>query len=93
MTEMNKPKTDPNEKGPDRFNLIINGRPNIWEQNKIGYLQVVDLAFPPPHKETEFFTVQYSRGTKENPQGTLIEGQDVEVKSGMVFDVTRTDKS
>lgn len=83
---------DNDDKGPDHFNLIINGRPTRWENKRISFSEVVSLAFPPPHKDTEFFTVQYSRGP-ENSQGTLIDGQDVEVKSGMVFDVTRTDKS
>ncbi len=78
---------------PDHFNIFVNAKRNSWEDETISYSQVVDLAFPPPHKETEIFTVQYSSGPKENPQGTLVEGQSVNVKSGMVFDVTRTDKS
>lgn len=75
------------------FEIIVNGRPRQWVKETISYTEVVDLAFPPPHKPTEIFTVQYSHGPKENPQGTLVEGQTVTVKSGMVFDVTRTDKS
>lgn len=75
------------------FEIIVNGRPRPWSKQSISYEEVVDLAFPPPHKPTEFFTVQYSHGPKENPQGTLVAGQSVEVKSGMRFDVTRTDKS
>lgn len=84
---------DNENKGGKRFNLIINGRPTQWDEETINFSQVINLAFPPPHKDTEFFTVQYSRGPNENPQGTLIDGQSVKVKSGMVFDVTRTDKS
>jgi hypothetical protein len=76
-----------------KFELIINGRKKSWNEESITYSQVVDLAYPPPHTPTQYFTVQYSRGPKENPQGTLVQGQNVKVKSGMVFDVTRTDKS
>ena len=76
-----------------KFELIVNARPKSWNEDTISYTQVVNLAFPPPHTSTEIFTVQYSRGPKDNPQGTLVEGQTVRVKSGMVFDVTRTDKS
>ena len=76
-----------------KFEIIVNARPKAWTEETISYSQVVDLAFPPPHKPTEIFTVQYSHGPRENPQGTLVEGQSVRVKSGMVFDVTRTDKS
>ena len=82
-----------NSQKDKNFNLIINAKPTKWDDKTISYSQVVDLAFPPPHKETEIFTVQYSRGPHDNPQGTLVKGQSVKVKSGMVFDVTRTDKS
>lgn len=76
-----------------RYNLIVNAKPKEWKEETISYNQVVELAFPPPYKPNELFTVQYSRGTKENPQGTLANGHSVPVKSGMNFDVTRTDKS
>ena len=73
--------------------IIVDGTPKTWMEDRISYWQIVDLRYPPPHKDTELFTVQYSRGPKENPQGTLVSGESVEVKNGMVFDVTRTDKS
>lgn len=76
-----------------RFELIVNGKPKPWNESTISYSQVVDLAFPQSHKPTEVFTVQYSHGPQENRQGTLVEGQKVNIKSGMIFDVTRTDKS
>ena len=82
-----------NEQHPDRFNIFVNARRHSWEDETIDYSQVVDLAFPPPHGPNEIFTVQYSRGPKENPEGTITDVQSVKVKSGMVFDVTRTDKS
>ena len=76
-----------------KFEIIVNGKPKAWAAGTISYLQVVDLAFPLPHKDIEIFTVQYSHGPKENREGTLVEGQAVTIKSGMIFDVTRTDKS
>ena len=82
-----------NEQHVKKFEIIVNARPKAWNEEKISYSQVVELAFPPPHKPTEIFTVQYSHGPKENPQGTLVVGKSVDVKSGMVFDVHRTDKS
>ena len=82
-----------NEQCPKHFNIFVNARRHSWEDKTINYSQVVDLAFPLPHGPNEIFTVQYSRGPKENREGTLVEGQEVEIKSGMVFDVTRTDKS
>ena len=88
MTDTNS-KTEHTKK----FEIIVNAKPKPWHEEMIIYSQVVDLAFPPPHKDTEIFTVQYSHGPKENPHGTLVNGKSVEVKSGMVFDVSRTDKS
>lgn len=76
-----------------KYELIINGRPRQWDKESINYTEVVDLAFPPPHKPTEIITVQYSHGPDVNPKGTLAEGQTVIVKGGMIFDVVRTDKS
>ena len=81
------------ERPPVRWTIIVNAREYPWNKKKISYTEVVDLPFPPPHKETEIFTVQYSHGPKENPEGTLVKGKSVSVEKGMVFDVTRTDKS
>jgi hypothetical protein len=79
--------------GAHHFEIVVNGQRKEWGKERITYEEVVDLAFPPPHKPTEVFTVQYNHGPKANPQGTLVQGQSAEVKSGMRFDVTRTDKS
>jgi hypothetical protein len=75
------------------FEIIVNAQRKPWKEDTISYSQVIDLAFPPPHGSGEVFTVQYRHGPKENHQGTLADGQTVKVKSGMVFDVSRTDKS
>ena len=76
-----------------QFEIIVNAKPEYWKDDTISYLQVVNLAFPSSHKETEIFTVQYSRGPRGSPQGTLVKGQNVKVVGGMNFDVTKTDKS
>jgi len=75
------------------FEIFVNAQKKTWNEEKINFTQVVDLAFPPPHHPGQMFTVQYSHGPEKNPQGTLAEGQSVYVKSGMVFNVHRTDKS
>lgn len=81
------------EQHDKKIELIVNATPKPWHEESIIYSQVVDLAFPPPHKPTEIFTVQYSHGPKDNPQGILVAGHSVIVKNRMVFDVSRTDKS
>ena len=78
---------------PGGFKIIINGKQFIWEKEIITYSEVVDLVFPPPHNDQKMFTVQYSSGPPNNPQGTLANKQEVRIQNNMIFDVSRTDKS
>ena len=56
---------------------------------------MVSLAYDgnPPTGENWEFTVTYRRGHGPKPQGSLVAGETVRVKKGMVFDVQATDKS
>lgn len=76
----------------DHFHIFVNAKKKPWKDETISYSQVVNLVFP-SQNTTVVFTVQYSRGTHENRQGTLVKDQSVNVRNGMNFDVTRTDKS
>ena len=78
---------------PGGFKIIINAKQFIWEKEIITYSEVVDLAFPPPHDCKIMFTVQYSSGPPNKPEGTLANKQEVRIQNNMRFDVTRTDKS
>lgn len=75
--------------------IIVNGRAKEWPKNEdITYEQVIGLAFDnPPSGEDVQITVQYTRGHGNKPTGTLVEGQSVKVKDGMIFDVTATNRS
>lgn len=76
------------------YKIVVNARKEDWKEETINYWQVVNLAFPPPHQPQEMFTVQYSKGPKDNREGTLVDGQKpVIVKNEMVFVVTPTNKS
>jgi hypothetical protein len=58
------------------------------------FLEVVALAFDPvPTGPNWVFTVTYRKAAGKRPDGTLIEGQTVEIKDGTIFNVTATDKS
>jgi Multiubiquitin len=52
---------------------------------------VVILAFGPPNYDSSAYTITYRHGTDKG--STLVQGQSVQVKSGMIFNVVRTDKS
>jgi len=74
--------------------IIVNAREKKWEKKKISFDQVVKLAFPtPPAGQCIVYTVTYHNGPRANPEGTMLDGDKVKVKDGMVFNVQYTDKS
>lgn len=76
------------------FIIIVNGRKKKVDTRELTFDQVVALAFNPvPTGENILFTITYDRGPRANPEGSLLEGQTVKIKTGMVFNVTATDKS
>lgn len=72
--------------------IIVNGRPKAVEKGELSFEEIVHLAFPTPQPNFEY-TVTYSRGHDPKKEGTLVAGQSIKVKEGMVFDVTETNKS
>jgi hypothetical protein len=74
------------------FTIIVNGREKIVTDDEISFAQVVVLSGL-PSTPTTVFTVTYRRGEGKKPEGTLVEGQSVKVKDGMIFNVTATNKS
>jgi hypothetical protein len=79
------------------FEIIVNGQKKEWDENRISFEQLVHLAYPnpppPPPGGSIEYTISYTKGPPKHPQGTLKEGQSVEVIDGMVFDVVPTVKS
>lgn len=76
-----------------QFTIIVNGREKVVTTKEISFAQVVALANLPSGPNI-VYTVTYRRGGEGNkPEGTLVEGETVKVKEGMIFNVTATDKS
>jgi len=76
------------------FTIIVNGREKIFTDKKISFIQVVELAFDTTEIDGNIcYTVTYSKGEDKKPKGTMVKGDMVPVKSGMIFNVTATDKS
>lgn len=71
--------------------IIVNGREKKVAKDDISFTEVVALSGLPSNPNT-IFTVTYRRG-QGNKEGTLVEGETVKVKEGMIFNVTATDKS
>ncbi|UTW59044.1 multiubiquitin domain-containing protein [Kordiimonas sp. SCSIO 12603] len=91
-----------NRKGVERFSsrepeqicIYINTRPTLIERGKVAFKALVGLAFPDMQDgPNTSYTVSYRKGHGETPEGTIIEGEFVRVKKGMIFNVTATDKS
>lgn len=81
------------EKHP-KVKLIVNLKEKLWNERSITFEQVVVLAFgsfdPNPNI---VYTVSYDRGPHQNPEGSMVKGESVFVKTKMIFNVTATDKS
>lgn len=74
------------------YSIIVNGRQREVTEHKLTYLQVIQLAFPGEQpSDVIVFTVTFSN--PHGRDGSLVEGQDVVIKDGIIFNVDRTDKS
>lgn len=79
---------------PKSTTIIVNGRPKEVTAEELSFVEVVRLAFDDAvFNETTIYTVTFKRGQGNKPEGTLVEGESVKVKEGMIFNVARTDKS
>lgn len=77
-----------------QFTIIVNGRQRLVTSKNLTFAEVVQLAFDDAiFNEMTIYTITFKRGDGEKPEGTLVEGDTVKIKEGMIFNVTRTDKS
>lgn len=75
--------------------IIVDGTPHeVPQKEEITYAEVVTLAYPdyPQHPEITY-SVTYTHGPANKPEGTLAPGGSVKVKEGMSFRVNRTGQS
>jgi hypothetical protein len=85
---------DPASRQGKQVTIYINGTPKVVQKERLSFEDIVALSFDtPPSGDGLQFTVQYSRGHSNNSKGSLVEGQSVQVKEGMEFDVTPTNRS
>lgn len=76
------------------YTIIVNGRQKVVTSKELSFAEIIALAFDnPPTGQYIVFTVTYRRGQGNKPEGTLLEGETVKIKDGMIFNVTATDKS
>lgn len=92
---MNNPQENKNEgKGNKKeVTIIVNGREKLVPKEELSFDEIVALAFDnPPGGQNVIFTITYRRG-HGNKEGSLIQGETVKIKDGMIFNVTATNKS
>jgi hypothetical protein len=75
------------------YTIYLNGQAKTVSNKTETYAQIVALAYPTPPSPDATFTVTYDDGPHKNPHGSLVEGQSVKVKNGMIFNVTPTIRS
>lgn len=74
--------------------IIVNGRQKEVFAKELSFEEVVRLAFDDAvFNDTTIYTITFKRGHGDKPEGTLVQGESVKVKEGMIFNVARTDKS
>jgi hypothetical protein len=74
--------------------IIVNGRKKTLIKKEIKFEEIIALAFDnPPTGPNVLFTVTYRKGENNKPEGTMIPGEKIKLKDGMIFNVTATDKS
>lgn len=87
-----------NKKKPGKniTKIIVNGREHDYNEKKISYEEVIVIAFGAiDTRPNVAYTVKYSKGNngKHVDKGSLVQGDTVKVKEGMIFNVSRTDRS
>lgn len=86
--------TEHSDKANKDITIIVNGQQEEVEKGVLTFDEIVALAFDnPPTGPNILFTVSYFKGHGNKPEGSMVQGDTVKVKEGMVFNVSQTDKS
>lgn len=74
--------------------IIVNAREKAWNKKEISYQEVIELAFGSYSDDPNMvYTITFAKGEKSHKQGSMVKGDSVKVKNGMIFNVTQTNKS
>lgn len=93
-TEQHMSNDEHDHEKPRLVTIIINTRSYEVPKNDLLFEELAQLAYPDsPGGENISFTIGFRNGHGNKPEGSLVAGQSVKVKEGMIFNVVRTDKS
>lgn len=78
---------------PASYTIRVNGDEKEWKKNVISFEEVLSLAFPAINHDQIAYTMKYSNGPRQNPNGSMDKGDTVYIKNKMIFNVTETNRS
>ena len=95
MEKFNSNPGQENAPGQNKvFTIYVNSKEKDCTEKEISYEQIVVLAgYPPPNDPNLFYTITYKKRDSAKPEGTMVKGDIVNVKNGMKFNVTQTNRS
>jgi hypothetical protein len=99
MTHPEKSEVDKGNQGngtekPKLYVIVVSGREKTVSDHKLTYTQVVQLFLNGANLDPNYiYTVTYRKGNNENHEGSMVEGDVVTIKEGMIFNVSATTKS
>lgn len=74
------------------FTIVVNAREKTVTEKKLSYWDVIKLAYPNAQPQPNVvYRVDYTN--PHGRDGSLVEGQEVPIKEGVIFNVSPTDKS
>lgn len=97
MSEQEKSSGGHSNEAPGQskeLTIIVNGRAKVVTARELSFADLVALAFENPATGgNTIYTITFRKGEGNKPEGSLVAGQTVKIKDGMIFNVTPTDKS
>lgn len=84
------------QKQDDKFvTIYVEAKPHQWPKREpISFAQVVQLEVPGyTPQSTITYSVKWTRGNGDKPEGILVPGASVKVKDGIRFTVSETGQS
>lgn len=95
MTSHENEKNDQHHDDEKTVTIVVDGTPHeVPKKEEITYIQVVALAYPEDANNADVsFSITYTKGHGNSPEGILAPGASVKVKKGMSFVVNRTGQS
>ena len=74
--------------------IVVEGTPHQWPKEMISYAEVVTLEVPSYSPDSGIaYAVKYTKSSTKKHWEILSPGMTVEVKDGMIFNVSETGQS